>query len=680
MTGRVQHLVQHSHGYLWRRRLPEPLARLLGRTHIKRSLATRDRHQAIRRAREASARVERLRAEVEQAMSEGRLPTREELTAVLAAFFRDLLEVGERRRDRTRGMPYWEEFRQETEDLSEDADPDTIAARLATLPPLEPEDDPDGRVVAAELDARHNRREAVEKRLDLMLARAGLSLPPDHPAYARLCRLALAVRVEAAHIDAARDHGDYDGGWPQAPTSVPPEAVPDPSGGARPTPLPVAVAHGPATASHSYIATSHVPHSDIGMTASTAPLLSAAWTEFVAAKVSSGGWTDSKTVKDANRALLNWCELMGDGPTDRITRRTALDFRDLLRRVPALNGKSIYQNKTPKDAMATADEIRRQLDAGQTTVTVAGRTVPASEAAAWEVRLTLKSTNKALTFFTTFGNWALKNERSEWFANRTNPFQKLLYEKSHVRRARDSDKAPHAIPDEVLRLLFSSPIWTGRMPGTDTVAGDAILRDHKFWVPLIGLYSGMRLGEICQLRLDDIRERQGVMCFAVARTGETSTKTVSGERLVPIHEELLRLGVLDRVAEMARQGERRLFPEIVPRVSAGGDHAATFSRWFSRYRYALAELPGETGQRYAPLAKEAYVFHALRHSFITRARETPEMTDAQLDRLIGHKGQATRDIYTGALSLARLAEATNAVRFDLDLSRLYISGARRRWP
>jgi hypothetical protein len=55
---------------------------------------------------------------------------------------------------------------------------------------------------------------------------------------------------------------------------------------------------------------------------------------------------------------------------------------------------------------------------------------------------------------------------------------------------------------------------------------------------------------------------------------------------------------------------------------------------------------------------------------VTRARETQAMTDAQLDRIIGHKGQATRDIYTGDLSLPRLAEAVNAVRFDLDLSHL----------
>jgi hypothetical protein len=60
---------------------------------------------AVRRVWKASARVERLRAEVEQAMSEGRLPTREELVAVLGAFFRDLLEVGERRRSAHRAPP-----------------------------------------------------------------------------------------------------------------------------------------------------------------------------------------------------------------------------------------------------------------------------------------------------------------------------------------------------------------------------------------------------------------------------------------------------------------------------------------------------------------------------------------------------------------------------------------------
>lgn len=77
--------------------------------------------------------------------------------------------------------------------------------------------------------------------------------------------------------------------------------------------------------------------------------------------MTGGGWIDWKTRADAERTLRLRCELMGDGPTDRITRHAAPDFRDLLRRVPALNGKSIYQGRTVKQAIALADDIRRQL-------------------------------------------------------------------------------------------------------------------------------------------------------------------------------------------------------------------------------------------------------------------------------------------------------------------------------
>lgn len=668
MAGQVQHLVQHSSGYLWRRRLPEPLARLMGRTHIKRSLATRDRRVAIRRAREASARVERLRAEVEQAMSEGRLPTREELSAVLAAFFRDLLEVGERRRDRTQGVPDWQRYRRVAEDLADDQDPQTVAEQTGLLPP-EMEDDPDGRVIIAEQDAFENRREAVERRLDLILARAGVALPKDHPAYARLCRLALLVRVEAAKIDAARDFGDHSHGWPQVPASLPAEAVPDPAGDAAgrkpgsvalPMPRP------------SGIETSQVPHSAHETASRETPPLSVAWQEHIASKVAAGEWADHKTPMDAERALRLWLDLTpgGDTRTGDITRRQALDFREALRRLPARNGKGVYAGLSPRQAIAIADDIRARLAEGEAVIRVGRRDIRADEAEALAEPLSFKTANKVLTFFTGFGRWAEASERAAWFAGHRSPFTALLYPKRTIRKHADSEEAPRPFPDQVLGLLFASPVWAGRDPFADIHEGTARPRDHKFWLPLIGLFSAMRLSEIAQLRLIDIRTEQRMPVFAVLNTAETSTKTASSVRLVPIHDELIRLGLLDRVADLTRRGERRLFPEITPRASAGDDFGATFSRWFSRYRTGLAERTDPAGRRFAPLGAKGLVFHSLRHTFITRARETRAMTDAQLDRIIGHKGQAMRDTYTGDLSLPGLAEAVNAVRFDLDLSHL----------
>jgi integrase len=361
---------------------------------------------------------------------------------------------------------------------------------------------------------------------------------------------------------------------------------------------------------------------------------------------------------------------MEDTRTGEIDRRMALAFRTKLRDLPARNGKSVYAGLSPSAAIALAKDIAAQLDRGESVIRLGARTLRAAEASAVAEPISFKSCNKVLTFLTAFGSWAEQNERRDWFGPGGNPFTRLLYRKQTVRAHRDSDKARRAMPDEVLRLLFSSPVWAGRDPHADILEGSHRPRDAKFWLPLIALYSGMRLSEIAQLRLADIRTEQGVAFFAVLNTAETSTKTPSSERFVPIHRELIRLGLLDRVAELKRRGERRLFPEIVARATQGDDYGATFSRWFSRYRYGLAERMDAAGKRFQPLGRKGCDFHALRHTFITRARETRAMTDAQLDRITGHTGQAMRDNYTGDLSLVGLADAVNAVRFDLDLSHL----------
>jgi integrase len=361
---------------------------------------------------------------------------------------------------------------------------------------------------------------------------------------------------------------------------------------------------------------------------------------------------------------------MEDTRTGEIDRRLALAFRTKLRDLPARNGKSVYAGLSPSAAIALAKDITAQIDRGESVIRLGARTLRAAEAAAVAEPISFKSCNKVLTFLTAFGSWAEQNERRDWFGPGGNPFTRLLYRKQTVRAHRDSDKARRAMPDEVLRLLFSSPVWAGRDPHADILEGSHRPRDAKFWLPLIALYSGMRLSEIAQLRLADIRTEQGVAFFAVLNTAETSTKTPSSERFVPIHRELIRLGLLDRVAELTRRGERRLFPEIVARATQGDDYGATFSRWFSRYRYGLAERMDAAGKRFQPLGRKGCDFHALRHTFITRARETRAMTDAQLDRITGHTGQAMRDNYTGDLSLVGLADAVNAVRFDLDLSHL----------
>lgn len=49
-------------------------------------------------------------------------------------------------------------------------------------------------------------------------------------------------------------------------------------------------------------------------------------------------------------------------------------------------------------------------------------------------------------------------------------------------------------------------------------------------VTLIGMYSGMRLNEICSLRATNIKEIEGVLCFEV-----TEGKSKSAARIIPCH-------------------------------------------------------------------------------------------------------------------------------------------------
>ncbi len=71
-----------------------------------------------------------------------------------------------------------------------------------------------------------------------------------------------------------------------------------------------------------------------------------------------------------------------------------------------------------------------------------------------------------------------------------------------------------------------------------------------YWIPLIGLYSGMRLEEICQLHCEDIyQDTDGIWIFDIrteSKDGfnDKKLKNKNAIRKVPIHNELKNLGLL----------------------------------------------------------------------------------------------------------------------------------------
>jgi integrase len=206
-----------------------------------------------------------------------------------------------------------------------------------------------------------------------------------------------------------------------------------------------------------------------------------------------------------------------------------------------------------------------------------------------------------------------------------------------------------------LTKIIKSPLYTGhRSEACRHKPGPLRVRDGYFWVPLIALHSGMRLGEILQLLKSDVKEENGISYFDVSKGEGKSLKTASSKRRVPIHRTLIDLGLLDYIRSGQPSG--RVFPEI--KKGADGYHSHHFSKWWGRFA-------GHVGFKSPKTA-----FHSFRHNFLDalRAAETPEYVNKAL---AGHSDNSVHSQYGGGAMLSQLKAAIDKVSYaDATLSFL----------
>lgn len=227
---------------------------------------------------------------------------------------------------------------------------------------------------------------------------------------------------------------------------------------------------------------------------------------------------------------------------------------------------------------------------------------------------------------------------------------------------------------EQLQKLFTTPLYTGcRSTHHWKKAGNYLPRDsYRFWIPLIALYSGMRLNEICMLLTDDIKEKDGytvIMLRLFDDEGEyrddASLKTDQSERLIPVHPMLIKLGFMDLVAMRKRNGNRLLFPDIDE--SYDGYKSSVASKWYQRYLKHYDCRINQDGLK--------TVFHSYRHNFRDACRAASiDTTIAQaLGGWEGKDDQAVSEGYGRGYPVKVLAENMAKIEYDVDLSHLYIT-------
>ena len=207
-----------------------------------------------------------------------------------------------------------------------------------------------------------------------------------------------------------------------------------------------------------------------------------------------------------------------------------------------------------------------------------------------------------------------------------------------------SVRHPYSL-EQVNTILAALPEWSdsGRITG-------------RYWVPLIALFAGMRMGEIVSLRVSEVAEKEPKRwAFQLKHAEDRPLKTKGSERTVPVHAALVELGLIDLVKERRKEGAVLLFPDL-----KGDDHAERVHAFQRRYEYLQKRKLG--------IVDAGVSFHSFRHLFRDALRECGVPTDTT--RALGGwaRSGGVEERYGQGTSFATLSKWMGRVEFPgLDL-------------
>lgn len=265
--------------------------------------------------------------------------------------------------------------------------------------------------------------------------------------------------------------------------------------------------------------------------------------------------------------------------------------------------------------------------------------------------------------------WMYMKEFFDWAADRDflarSPLGKMT-----IKAPKKDNKARNDFTKEQLLKLFHSPIYTGRKNRQHSLwkPGSIKIKDGNFWLPLIALYTGMREAEILQITAADIKTEGEISYFDVNEQDGKGVKTENGIRCVPIHPELVKIGLLQYVAERKKALKKggRVFEDGIT-LPENQEITKNYSRSFSDYTVKI-------GMRDVKDGKE--VFHSFRHNFHT-ALANAQVLNALTSWITGHKPPSTTQtmgdmVYVHSRpSLKEMYAAVCKVSYGIDLSHLY---------
>lgn len=328
-----------------------------------------------------------------------------------------------------------------------------------------------------------------------------------------------------------------------------------------------------------------------------------AWNKYCEVLRKSGEVTRPENrINDYRPAILGLAEVIGDKQLCTISPDDIRAYRDLVTGLPSRPPKAIKQKPLKEQAELAEERGLEKLS----NVTVRNRLMAVS--ALFEAAKEFPGSG--VTY---------------------NPVQDV--KKPRKNSVRDASREKDFTREE-LDIIFGSPWFTRREGPPKADYGEAF-----FWIPLILYYTGARREEIAQLKVADVRTIDGIPAFHIrAIADDQSAKNVASVRLVPIHQDLLKLGFMEYAQAQPKGGD--LWPKL--KANQKGSKAYNLSRRYSVYLKGLGIDGGKD-----PL-------HGFRHTFKTLGRSSQIPRDI-LHAINGHSGASEGDYY-GKYALPLLAK------------------------